>query len=1041
MRKNLLLIVSLMALPLTGASAQSMLYPQTFDYSEVTLGNGIFKTAEDLNYKTLMAYDVDRLMTPFFTQAGMTDWATKHPNFTNWCEGTFRLDGHVGGHYLTALALAYASCRDTDMKQQLKSRMDYMVDCMDSCQQVFDNNTEGLYGYIGGLPYNNVWTDLYKGNTATFTQYGGDVPFYVMHKIVAGMRDAYIYGGNEKARKCFLKLCDWTINVVSNLTDDQLQGILGWEHGGINEPLADAYQLTGEEKYLEGAKRFCHKEMVDGMQTLNTTFLDNKHANTQVPKYIGFLRIAQNDNKSADASLMEKYRRAANNFWADVAGNRTVALGGNSVDEHFLQADKCYQYITNPNGPESCNSNNMLKLSEDLFADNHDAKYADFYERTMLNHILSTQDPSTGGYVYFTSLRPQHYRVYSVVNKAMWCCVGTGMENHSKYAEFVYTHVGDDSLFVNLFVPSELDNETFALTQTTDFPYSQQSTIKVNRAGKYVMAIRHPGWCTGDYQIKVNGEAVADAGTPGSYVMLNRQWAAGDQIEISLPMQLRLDALPNYDSYVAFSYGPVLLGAKTSTDNLDGLYADEGRMGHCAGGLQKSLTDAPLLIGSRTTVLDSVYSVNQDSLKFRIKSGLYNDTKFKDLTLEPFFKIHQCRYMMYWAQYTPEQYQSIKDSLAAVEAAEQKINERTIDFVATGEQQSDAGHQRRGDFNTGSYNGEYYISCWSGQKFSYSLATKGYTDAVSLMCRYTANDNSRTISIYVEGYKIAEEAPTNQPESGFYNKEYSIPAELLKGKDSITVTFAAESTTPIRSLFYLRLLKDYEGEQAVMRTVPHYTFRAKDWVSGDDGRVSSLNYDTGENTITVNGYQGSNNIALAYDKSLSDSAFVRGSENYLLVKGSPLSTAEGASFLWWLNGCNKGTSVAPTYSYTDTETGDTYILWDITQSGINDYMQGDSIGLSANGNWLSTVFGLTSTAADYSATIKDINYYSGQQAVDIYPCLEKTLGLTSAVTLPKSLPASHNIYTLEGVCVGNSTSLSDLPKGIYIVDGKKIVRK
>lgn len=793
---------------LTGAHAQDQLYPQLFNYSEVTLDGGIFKTAEDLNYKTLMAYDVDRLMTPFFTQAGLKDWAKVHPNFTNWCEGTFRLDGHVGGHYLSALALAYASCREPGMKRQLKSRMDYMVDCMDSCQRVFDQNKEGLYGYIGGLPYNNVWTDLYKGNTATFTRYGGDVPFYVMHKIIAGMRDAYVYGGNEKARKCFLKLCDWTINVVSHLSDDQLQGILGWEHGGINEPLADAYQMTGNEKYLKGAKRFCHREMIDGMQTLNTTFLDNKHANTQVPKYIGFLRIAQNDRLAADASLMEKYRRAANNFWTDVAYNRTVALGGNSVDEHFLQADKCYRYISNTNGPESCNSNNMLKLSEDLFADSHDAKYADFYEHTMMNHILSTQDPVTGGYVYFTSLRPQHYRVYSVVNKAMWCCVGTGMENHSKYAEFAYTHVGSDTLFINLFLPSTLNNRTFAITQKTDFPYSQQSVLTVNKSGRYVMAIRHPGWCTGDYRIKVNGKSIADVGKAGTYVMLNRRWTKGDKIEISLPMELRMEALPHYDSYVAFSYGPVLLGAKVSTDHLDGLYADESRMGHCAGGLQKSLIDAPLLIGDRSSVLDSVYSFRKDSLKFRIRRGLYNDGKFATLTLEPFFKIHRCRYMMYWAQYTPEQYQSIKDSLAAVEAYEQKLNARTIDFVATGEQQSDAGHQRRGDFTTGSYNGEYFISCWAGQKFSYTLSTKGRTKGVSLMCRYTSNDDSRAISIYVDGCKIASEEPANSHKSGFYNKEYPIPEKLLEGKDSVNVTFAAESTTPLRSIYYLRLLND-----------------------------------------------------------------------------------------------------------------------------------------------------------------------------------------------------------------------------------------
>ena len=352
----------------TATHGQSKLYPRLFDLQEVTLEDGVFKQAMDLNNKTLLEYDTDRLLTPYFRQAGFTEWEQAHPNFSNWGSGNFRLDGHVGGHYLSALALAYAATKDEDMRTQLKERMDYMVDKMAECQQAFDDNTEGLYGYIGGLPDNAVWTGIRKGDLTAYNNNRGNVPLYVMHKIYAGLRDAYVYGNNEKAKACFLKLCDWGVNLIADISDATLQSILDTEHGGINEMYADAYQMTGDEKYLEAAKRYSHRTMADNMQTVNSTFLDGKHANTQVPKYIGFSRIAQEDDKD-NAQTADYYRTAARNFWTEVVDHRTVALGGNSISEHFLPASRSSEYITNPDGPESCNTNNMLKLTEDLCAD------------------------------------------------------------------------------------------------------------------------------------------------------------------------------------------------------------------------------------------------------------------------------------------------------------------------------------------------------------------------------------------------------------------------------------------------------------------------------------------------------------------------------------------------------------------------------------------------------------------------------------------------------------------------------------------------
>ena len=959
--------------------AQSELYPRLFDLEEVRLTEGIFKQAMELNDATLMAYDVDRLLTPFMRQAGFTEWEKEHPNFTNWASDGFRLDGHIGGHYLSALALAYAASTDETMKAQLKERMDYMVNQLEKCQQVFDNNTDGLKGYIGGLPDNDMWTGIYHGDPTRY--YQGNVPFYVIHKIYAGLRDAYVYGDNEKAKTCFLKLCDWGIDLISNIDDATMQNILNVEHGGMCEMYADAYTLTGDEKYLTAAKRYSHQSMINGMQTLSTTFLDNMHANTQVPKYVGFARIAQ-EFETIDAATATTYRKAAYNFWNDVTENRTVALGGNSISEHFLPASQGSKYVNNPDGPESCNTNNMLKLTEDLFADDPNAKYADFYETAMLNHILSTQNPHTGGYVYFTSLRPQHYRIYSQVNQGMWCCVGTGMENHSKYGEFIYAHSPEnDTLYVNLFVASQLESEHFGLTQQTAYPYEEQTTLTIDKAGDYVLAVRHPEWCKGDYRVSVNGTAAETGSTPGSYACISRSWSEGDKITVSLPMEMEMMPCPNYDDYVAFRYGPVLLGAKTGTKDLVGQFAGEGRMDHSSGiGPQLNLNSAPMLIDERENVLKSIEIVDKSRLQFKFKSGIYNDKKFADLILEPFFTIHECRYMIYW-------YQTTQEELDAIEKAEadaaQRLQERTIDFVATGEQQSDAGHLLQGTYGKGTYADEHYVDAFAGNWFSYVLSTKGISKDVSLMCRYYSGDANRVCTIYINGEVLKEIKLEPKDFTGFYEEEYLIPEDMLQDKDGntleeITVKFAATGTTPTPGLYYLRLLKEYD------KYPKPYRFVCTQWVSGDNARVSSIEYDREANTIKVNGNPGNNNIALQFDPELKDSAYVTGKQKYLLARGTSLTRGTGCSYLWWLNGSCHGTSVSPTYEIRNAE-GVTTVIWDITQSGLTEFMQGDSIVLSDNNNGCTTIFGLTSSAADHSAVISDVGFYSQAEILHKYP--------------------------------------------------------
>ncbi|MBQ3780908.1 MAG: glycoside hydrolase family 127 protein, partial [Bacteroidaceae bacterium] len=714
-------------------------------------------------------------------------------------------------------------------------------------------------------------------------------------------------------------------------------------------------------------------------------------------------------------------------------------IGGNSMYEHFIAASSSAAYIDNVDGPESCNTNNMLKLTEILSDGTHDAKYADFYEYATWNHILSTQDPTTGGYVYFTTLRPQGYRIYSTVNQSMWCCVGTGMENHSKYGHFIYTHDGNTKLYVNLFTASQLTSDDFVLTQETQFPYESQTRLTVGKSGTYTIAIRHPWWTTADYQIDVNGETQSISVTKGtaSYVELNRTWQAGDVITVSLPMELRYTQCPNYYDYIAFQYGPILLAAQTTSKSqaefeetgipyeaLQNEYGHEGRMDHAPGsrGRTLGLSSAPLLIGARSQVLSRI-TPTAESLRFKLA---VNRGKWTTLSLVPFYTIQHARYSCYFYQQTETEFE--KSDMAWDDQQQALLEGRTIDFVGTGEQQSEAGHQFRSsaDSNRGSYNNEFYRDAQSGGWFEYVLETNGQTDNVSLMLRFTTADHGRVGTAYIDGVELAQitiPSSVQMAESnGFYNDEYPIPAELLKNSDGtpkteITFRFEATGTTPIPGLYYLRLLTGYNAD--------HYRFIATDWTTGDANRVPANKVVPNKlrNTIRVTA-SGQNNVCLKMETA-KRIYMVNEDEKFFIIKGIGLSTADGDSYLWWLNGKNRGTSVKPTYTGT-ADDGATIIAWDITQSGIND----NCYGRRWNFAYGQTIFGLT--CKNSACTIQEIGFYTS---------VEDFLVATHIPGTPadRQQPAANGVYDLQGRLV----AMQPTPAlhGIYVVDGKKVIVK
>ena len=792
--KKQLMIALLSIAPALGVVAQDKLYKDEFPLGDITLLDGPLKHARDLNVQVLLKYDCDRMLAPYRKEAGLQP---RKPSYPNW-DG---LDGHVGGHYLSALSINAATGNE-----ECRKRMEYMIS---ELQLVLDANNQRheawCHNYIGGVPNSaKMWTAFSKGDFGPY--FGTWAPFYNIHKMYAGLRDAWLYCGNEQAKNLFLKFCDWAVDITRDLNDEQMERMLGNEHGGMNEVLADAYAITGEQKYLDCARRFSHRMLLVPLEN-GKDCLDNMHANTQIPKVIGYQRIAE-------LAHDVQYHNASEYFWEIVTRQRSLALGGNSRREHFPTKENCIDYINDIDGPESCNTYNMLKLTEDLNRVKPNGMYGDFYETAMFNHILSAQHPQHGGYVYFTPARPRHYRNYSAPNEAMWCCVGTGMEDHGKYGQFVWTHdkgvkAENDALYVNLFVASELNwkDRKMVIRQQTAFPYAESSVVEVAKGkGTFILKVRKPSWCE-NFTVKGVGFD-ADSYEENGFVCMKRKWKKGDQVKISMPMHAYIKPMINVPQYVAIMYGPILLGMKTGTEDMRGLIADDSRFGQYAGGKKLALDEAPILLPKHLDdIAKDLKPVPGKPLHFKLATRMENAI---DGELQPFFEIHDSRYMMYWLALGENDYKAYMQKLADEEKARQALEARTVDKVNPGEQQPETDHNMEADVTErGNTEGVFFRDARDGHFFSYLMQTKGETN-LSLQLKFWGQDEWRTseFDIYVNDKLLCSVNNSHRwRTTQFKTVDYAIPSEFVKGKKEIRVKFVAHKGKQVGQIYGVRLVK------------------------------------------------------------------------------------------------------------------------------------------------------------------------------------------------------------------------------------------
>ncbi|MCJ8152680.1 glycoside hydrolase family 127 protein [Chryseobacterium sp. SSA4.19] len=772
-----------------GQTGQKVSY---FPLKDVQLTESVFNKAMQADKGYIMAMEPDRLLAPYLKEAGLSAKAVNYPNWENT-----GLDGHIGGHYLSALALMYASTGDAKVKQ----RLDYMIDELERCQKASGN------GYVSGIPNGKkVWNEIAEGNirASGFGLNDRWVPLYNIHKTYSGLRDAYWYAGSEKAKEMLIRLTDWMANEVSGLSDEQIQEMLRSEHGGLNEVFADVYDITKNKKYLQLAHRFSHQAILNPLLS-GEDKLTGIHANTQIPKVIGYKRIADLEHNAS-------WNAATDFFWHNVTEKRSSAIGGNSVSEHFNPVNDFSSMIKSIEGPETCNTYNMLKLTGQLFATLPKSYYMDYYERALYNHILSTENHDKGGFVYFTPMRPGHYRVYSQPQTSFWCCVGSGMENHAKYGEMIYAHT-DKDLYVNLFIPSVLKwaEKKMVLKQENNFPQNPSTKLVFEAAPKSEinLKLRAPEWTNASQIIvSINSKNIHVPVDADGYININRKWKKGDAVEMKMPMHLTAEQLPDQSDYYAFKYGPVVLAAPYGKENQQGLLADDSRGGHIAHGPQIPLNEIPVIEDNASEVLNHVQPINGTNLSFSI-NGLYPSEKFgRGLQLVPFYTIQEERYILYWPQADRDKIQAVQKQRAQEEAETRKLDLITADKIQLGEQQPESDHFFESkDSNTGYMEDRHFRDAkgW----FSYRMKNPG-KNASFLYILYFDNNAGRTLNAEINGKKVI--AKKLEGKAGNSPQYLLLPVpDSEKNKESLTVKFSAEDQAVTSRIIEVRLLtQSYE---------------------------------------------------------------------------------------------------------------------------------------------------------------------------------------------------------------------------------------
>jgi DUF1680 family protein len=589
---------------------------EPFPLASVRLAHGMFRDQSEINARYLDSLAVDRLLHTFRITAGISSNAMP---YKGWEDPTCELRGHfAGGHFLSAVALAYAGSANVD----LKNRGDELVAGLAACQQKMGT------GYLSAYP-TVLFEHLAEGKPVW-------APFYTYHKIMAGLLDMYRLTDNADALKVAEGMGQWAGNYWSGISADQRASMLRTEYGGMNEVLVNLAAITKKDRYIEAAHFFEQPDFLDPLAARRDE-LQGLHANTHVPKIIGAARMYE-------VTGDRRYREIAEYFLAEVHAARSYAIGNTSLDEHWTTPAEQLKGTLAWTNAECCVAYNLMKLQRHVFSWTTDARWMDAYERALFNCRLGTQNDQ-GLKQYFFPLAAGYWRAYNSPEESFWCCTGTGAEEFAKLADTIYFR-RDHDVFVNQFIASTLTwkDEDLVLEQVTQFPFEQGTSLKIkcSRPAPRAIHLRIPSWTTDDAQVKINGRLIEEIADPGSYLSIRRVWHDGDTISIDLPMKLRQEPLPGDDSVVAALYGPLVLAADLGAGPVDGPM----RVIHSGDTVPKDLPAAsPLPKVAAAHDADTRQWIQIESPTTLQFTADGENEKYK---ITPMYKIREQRYSVYW---------------------------------------------------------------------------------------------------------------------------------------------------------------------------------------------------------------------------------------------------------------------------------------------------------------------------------------------------------------------------------------------------------
>lgn len=757
---------------------------------DVRLTGGPLKQAQDLNGQYLLSLSVDRMMALLRQAAGLE---AKAEAYGGWDGPNRQLTGHIAGHYLSGVSLMFAATGDG----RFKERADHLVAELKAVQDKHGDGYIGAQSDRAGTPGKTLYQQLAGGDIRSggFDLNGMWSPWYVQHKIYAGLRDAYRQTGNRTALEVEIKFAAWAESVLAELDDDQIQKMLGTEFGGMNEILVDLYADTGDKRWLVLADKFQHQSIIEPLSR-HEDILRGKHGNTLVPKVIGSLARYVYTGSSVDGA-------AAAFFWERVALHHSFSTGGHGRNEYFGEPDKLDPMIDGRTA-ETCNVYNMIKMTRTLFSLDPQIRYADFHERALFNHILGSMNSADGATCYMVPVGQSVSREYQNMQQSFTCCVGSGMESHALHADGLYYESGD-TLWVNIFAPSTAvwTSAGVGLTMATSFPEGGDAslTIETKKPRAFALALRRPSWAGEGFAVKVNGAPLKDAGRPGSYVRVERTWKSGDRVEWTLPKTLRLEPLPDNSDRAAILWGPLVLAGDLGP-------MPERRPRGEGGGQPPAPAPrptTPILVTDKKSITEWIEPVDG-------KPGIFRTDgvgRGRDVELVPFYRLPRRTYTVYWDVLTPQKWEARAADIRAAQEAQKKLEEATVAFVQPGQMQAERDfNQQGGNTQPAQFQGRYgrRASDW----FSFDLPVDPVHPLV-LVVTYNRDERAnRQFAVLVDGRKVGEQTIARrspQEKEEFFDVEYLLPAEAVAGKEKVTVRFEGTGGSETGTVYGLRVVR------------------------------------------------------------------------------------------------------------------------------------------------------------------------------------------------------------------------------------------